>query len=111
MNYTYSIPSEAGYNLTQGVDKYFSWIIFEEPTFINYFLIFIWSVIFIGGNFTEKKLTSNEDFKKWGLIASFITFGMALILSLATSFNSASALIVSLAILIGFLIAEFYPKS
>lgn len=107
VNYTYATPLEAGFNVTQGADRYFAWIATLEPTFVNYFLIMVWAVIFMGGSFKESRVTSQEQYSKWGFIASLITFGLALVLNITNDFVAGYALAISFAVLVLFTIIEY----
>ena len=100
MNYTYPTPSEAGYNLTQGVDKYFAWIVSVQPSFISYFLVMIWVVIFMGGSFADKKLTNRNEFTKWALLSSIITLGIALLLSFQFSAVGTGTIFITIALVV-----------
>ena len=100
MNYTYQTPIESGYNVSQGVDKFFAWIQYQEPGFINYFLIMVWTIVFIGGSVAERKLTSEEQFAKWFLIASVMVFMITLILGLTADLGVEDATVISLAAVI-----------
>ena len=86
MTYTYQTPSEAGYNLTAGANKYFAWLVSSDSTFISQFLLFVWAVILMGGTFTESKITNRTDLIKWGFLSSIITLGLALIITIQTDF-------------------------
>lgn len=110
VNYTYRLPSETGHNLTQGADKFFAWIAYVQPEFINYFIIMVWSIIFIGGVFTEKKLTSRAEYMKWGFIASFITFGFTIILTFMSELNATYPLVILGVVMIVFGLIWFNAK-
>ena len=110
MNYTYRIPTETGHNLSQGLDNYFQWIVYVQPSFITYFLIMVWVVIFVGGSFTDKKLTNRNEFTKWAFLASILTSGITLLLSFNFPALGLGVLVVNLALTILTAIIYFMTK-
>jgi hypothetical protein len=57
-------------SLTGGMDQSLIEVVASVPSFTIGFLIFIYSVIFIGGSNTQKRFSGYADYPLWSLLSS-----------------------------------------
>ena len=92
---TYDIP-----NLTGGIDDVLVDVAGTVNIFTPMFLLFIFSVVFIGGVISQKRRTGTGDMPMWATIASISTLMVALPLTLISGLIQLEILVIVVVITI-----------
>jgi len=79
-------------NLSGGIDESLVGTVKAVPSFIPFFLMFVFGVIFIGGVVSQKRRTGTADFPMWATVSSLATFMVSLPLTLVTGIISVPTL-------------------
>lgn len=87
-------------NITSGIDDALIGVVREVPSFTPMLLIFIFSVVLIGGMISQKKRMGSADMPMWATMASIATLLTAFPLTLAEGLIDLTTFLIVIAITI-----------
>lgn len=76
MTHKYNLP-----NITDGIDDILVGTTSTIPSFIPFFLLFIFGFVFLGGSLQQKRKTGFTDLPMWAVISSISTLMISLTLT------------------------------
>lgn len=105
MTYKYNLP-----NSTSGIDSTMVELATAVPAFIPLLLVFVYSIILLGGYNAQRRREVNADLQQWNILAGLATLMVALLLSTTKGLMNGTILGVVIAINILNAIWYFFSK-
>ena len=87
-------------NLTGGVDEALVQVAEAVPSFIVGLLLFVWSIVFLGGMSSQRRRSGFSDAPMWATLASISTMLVTLMLTLKQGMVSGEILGIVIAVTI-----------
>ena len=95
---TYNLPQETGYNFSVGLDQTLVYISNEVTSYIPLILTSIFFLIFISGYYIQKRTEGFGSVTTWFAVSSWITFVVALLMTLVDGLINAPTVLITLAL-------------